>query len=223
MAYETGLLVLTDSHGIDYLHRYETWKPLAVRVDQKNADCICFINVDSFYCEAVVLLDTAKPFIPWNEGGKRSASLVLACIAEVCDFVEPFGAIDHSLVISCTELIQTMVPALHHEVYKVENTGKFLYGPARPRPINHLILDEHVLNMRDFEVVAALRYLMSERGGNSLARIMEHDAPTVNTSPVSLQNLPQNWERQIPAAQRAETLALLNSLHGSIDTTAKGA
>ena len=209
---DSVLIVLTNSHGIDALYRDGSWKPLSLRRDQEDAKTICFINVDSFMCEAVALLDEINPFRPWGEYTPSIANLRMPQISEVLDFVEPFMCIDHGTITALVNIESAFPgPALHYEAFTIFASQDFLYGPEDPATVGQAIVDEFIINRRTPNVVKGLKFLHG-KGGDQLARVLEYTAPDPELVHEPLFELPSNWQAVVDEDDRDALLWTLNSL-----------
>ena len=203
---DSALIVLTDSQGIETIYSQETVKPLVLSRRAEKAKTLLFINVDTKYVEAVVLLDQSNPFTPWPDC-PASANIKQPNVAEVLDFVEPFEAVTSDLYAwnQCSK-------ALHHEAFLIENNDAedLLYGPVNPLALTAELTKAFEANKGNINISNGLRYLKG-KGGDTLARIQEFVAEPVNTW-AAIDTLPTNWRKVLDDDKHDQILQLLNSM-----------
>ena len=204
----SAILFVTDSASLERLESTKTWPQVALRYDEmKDVDQIIFIDRD---CQAVTHTAVLKADEPWVPVYVKGQPVTFRpAIAEVFDMFDPIEVPEASI-----ELMEAMGnrPAMHREAMLVEDIDDLLNSEDPTGYLVSCMVDQYILNRRNFDTTAALNALEGPLGD---IESLESEFCSCCARPAIVRDayteLPEGWESVCEPDQVESLMATLNS------------
>lgn len=208
MIHESAILFVTDMASLERLEATKTWPQVALRYDEmKDVDTIIFACRD---CQAVThtaILKADEPWVPIYVKGQPVT--FRPAIAEVFDMFDPIEVSQESMALM--DLMDKQ-PVAHREAMMIEDIDNLLNSEDPSGFLVSCMIDQYILNRRNFDTTAALNALEGSLGD---MESLEGEFAVAAARPAVVRDayteLPEGWESVCEPEQVESLMATLNS------------
>ena len=208
MIHTSAILFVTDAASLERLESTKTWPQVALRYEEmKDVDTVIFACRD---CQAVThtaILKADEPWVPVHVKGQPVT--FRPAIAEVFDMFDPIEVPQQSM-----QLMESMdkMPVPHREAMMIEDLDNLLNSEDPSGFLISCMIDQHILNRRNFDTTAALNALEGSLGD---MESLEGEFAVAAARPAIVRDayteLPEGWESVCEPDQVQSLMATLNS------------
>lgn len=208
MLHLSAILFVTDSASLERLESTKTWPQVALRYDEmKDVDQVLFIDRDSQAVTHTAILKADEPWVPVYVKGQPVT--FRPAIAEVMDMFDPIVVTEESMALM--DLMDKQ-PVAHREAMLIQDLDNLLNSEDPSGFLVSCMIDQYILNRRNFDTTAALNALEGSLGD---MESLEGEFSIAAARPAIVREayteLPEGWESACDPDQIESLMATLNS------------